>query len=111
MFVALSRVPLKVWIGGGILLAIALLWTGYHYQKGRADRAVADLAPARASVEALDRVATETPVIRQDQQEKQREVENIPGADQRLPDGFGANLERVRRGQHQDTRKPEGAVR
>ena len=46
----------------------------------------------------LDRVAAETPVIREDQRKKEDEVENLPGADQRLPDGFSADLERVRRG-------------
>lgn len=46
----------------------------------------------------LDRVAAETPVIRQEQEEKQRAVDEIEGADQRLPDGFSAELERVRRG-------------
>lgn len=46
----------------------------------------------------LDRVAAETPVIRQEQEEKQRAVDEIEGADQRLPDGFAADLERVRRG-------------
>lgn len=46
----------------------------------------------------LDRVAAETPIIRQEQEEKQRAVDEIEGADQRLPDGFSAELERVRRG-------------
>lgn len=46
----------------------------------------------------LDWVAAETPVIRQEQEEKQRAVDEIEGADQRLPDGFAADLERVRRG-------------
>jgi hypothetical protein len=46
----------------------------------------------------LDRVAAETPVIRDEQEEKQREVDEIEGADQRLPDGFASELERVRRG-------------
>jgi len=46
----------------------------------------------------LDRIAAETPVIRQEQEEKQRAVDEIEGADQRLPDGFSAELERVRRG-------------
>ncbi len=51
-----------------------------------------------ATGKALDRVATETPVIRQDQAEKQREVDQIQGADTPLPDGFASQLERVRRG-------------
>ena len=50
---------------------------------------------AEAVGKALDHVATETPAIRQDQKEKQDEVDEIPGADQRLPDGFGARLETV----------------
>ena len=53
----------------------------------------------------LDRVAAETPVIRQDQEEKQREADKIDGADTPLPAGFGTSLERVRRGgKHSDTR-------
>jgi hypothetical protein len=56
-----------------------------------------------ATGKALDRVATETPVIRQEQAEKQNEAEKIKGADTRLPDGFGRSLERVRRGgKHND---------
>jgi hypothetical protein len=47
---------------------------------------------------ALDTVAAQTPVIRQEQEEKEREVEQIQGADTPLPAGFGADLERVRRG-------------
>ena len=46
----------------------------------------------------LDKVAAKTPVIRQEQEEKQREVDQIEGADTPLPDGFSAELERVRRG-------------
>ena len=53
----------------------------------------------------LDRVATETPVIRQEQEEKQREAAQIQGADTPLPANFGRDLERVRRGgKHSDSR-------
>ena len=53
----------------------------------------------------LDRVAAETPVIRQEQEEKQREAAQIEGADTPLPAGFGPSLERVRRGgKHSDSR-------
>jgi hypothetical protein len=53
----------------------------------------------------LDRVAAETPVIRQEQEEKQRAVNEIEGAGERLPDGFASELERVRRGgKHSDSR-------
>jgi len=46
----------------------------------------------------LDRVAAETPVIRDDQKKKEQAVDEIEGADARLPDNFGRDLERVRRG-------------
>lgn len=53
----------------------------------------------------LDRVAAETPVIRQEQEDKQREAAQIEGADTPLPAGFGQSLERVRRGgKHSDSR-------
>lgn len=52
----------------------------------------------------LDRVAAETPAIREEQSEKQREAEKIEGADTPLPAGFGQSLERVRRGgKHSDS--------
>lgn len=76
-------------------LARLLPWTSQH----RAARAEAQLVPAVASAKALDEVATATPAIRADQKEKEDEVDKIDGADARLPDGFGAELERVRRGQ------------
>jgi len=72
-----------------------LPWTSQH----RAARAEAQLVPAIATAKALDDVATETPAIRADQKEKEDEVDKIEGADARLPDGFGADLERVRRGE------------
>ncbi len=87
------------WIAIGLIALILLGVGAYAYQKARADRAEAQLAPAKASTKALDKVATETPQIRQDQQEKQREVDQIQGSDQRLPDGYGASLERLRRNQ------------
>jgi hypothetical protein len=60
---------------------------------------------ARSVGKQLDRVAAETPVIRQEQEEKQREASQIEGADTPLPDGFGPSLERVRRGgKHSDSR-------
>lgn len=50
----------------------------------------------RATSKALDQVASQTPAIRQDQKEREHEVERIEGADAPLPDGFGAELERIR---------------
>lgn len=77
------------------LLAVAIVTLSVCSERGRMDSNV-----AAATGKALDKVAAETPVIRQDQQEKQREVDKLEGADQPLPDGFGADLERVRRGNH-----------
>lgn len=50
----------------------------------------------RATSKALDKVASQTPAIRQDQKEREHEVERIEGANAPLPDGFGAELERIR---------------
>lgn len=49
-----------------------------------------------ATGKALDRVAVEAPKIRDDQEEKQRAVDEIEGADQPLPDGFAGDLQRLR---------------
>lgn len=51
-----------------------------------------------ATGKALDRVASETPIIREDQKKKEEAVDEIEGSDTRLPDGYGKSLERVRRG-------------
>lgn len=77
------------------VLAIVIVTLSVRSEQRRVDRNV-----AVATGKALDKVATETPKIREDQQEKQREVDEIQGSDQRLPDGYGADLERVRRGHH-----------
>lgn len=50
----------------------------------------------RATGKALDKVASQTPAIRQEQKEREHEAERIEGADAPLPDGFGRELERVR---------------
>lgn len=80
------------------MLVIILLALSWCSERDRHKRARAEATVGVATGKALDTVASETPVIRQDQEEKQRAVDEIPGADQRLPDGFGADLERVRRG-------------
>ena len=89
--------PLKTWLIIGAVLGAGIGWAAYQHQKARADRAEARLAPAVATGKALDRVAIQTPIIRADEEEKRRAVDQIQGADQRLPDGFGVELERVRR--------------
>lgn len=95
---ALRFLPARVWFGLGVVAVVLLAFAAYKYQQGRADRAEAALAPAKASVEALDTVATETPIIRQDQAEKEKAVDEIEGSETRLPAGYGARLECVRRG-------------
>jgi len=74
-----------------IFVGVTLAWCA-----GRGGRD--DARVAAATGKALDKVAEQTPVIRQEQEEKQREVEAIEGSDTRLPDGYGKSLERVRRG-------------
>ncbi len=55
-----------------------------------------DAVVAKTTGKALDRVAEQAPIIRNEQKAKEHEVEQIPGANDRLPDGFAAELERVR---------------
>lgn len=81
-----------------VLVAVIVLTLSYCSERRRVAEMRSERNIAVATGEALDKVAAETPVIRQEQQEKERAVDEIEGADQRLPDGFGAELERVRRG-------------
>lgn len=86
---------------GLILAAVvvaAVLLLSWCADRARLKTMRAEATVGQATGKALDTVATKTPVIRQEQEEKQREVDNIPGADDRLPDGFARDLERVRRG-------------
>jgi biopolymer transport protein ExbB/TolQ len=92
----LRALPWQVKAGAVTLVAFALLWTAYSYQKARADRAVAEVRQQRVTTRALDTVAEKTESIRSQQQETERAVDEIQGSDQRLPDGFGAELERLR---------------
>lgn len=90
--------PAKVWAAIGVVALVVALFGAYKFQEARANRAVAEARTATVTADALDKVATETTDIRQDQQEKSRAVEEIEGSDTRLPDGYGRELERVRRG-------------
>lgn len=77
-----------------IFVGLVLAWCA----QGRSD--TRDVARTEAATgKALDNVAAQTPVIRQEQEEKQADVDKIEGSDTRLPDGYGAELERVRRGE------------
>lgn len=62
----------------------------------------AKLQTENATGKALDRVTTKTETIRNDQQEKQADVDTIQGSDQRLPDGFASDLQRVRDGKRRN---------
>lgn len=94
--------PLRVWIGIGIIALIVGLFGAYKFQEARANRAVTEARTAAVTADALDRVNTQTDGIRAEQQEKQNEVDSIPGSSDRLPDGYGADLQRVRDGKRKN---------
>jgi len=71
------------------MVFVTMCTTRQHYARQEAQT-------ARATGKALDRVAEQTPVIRNEQKAKENEVAAIEGSDARLPDGFGAELQRVR---------------
>jgi hypothetical protein len=80
-----------------VVVALILLMS-WCSDRARLKTMKAEARQGEAVGTALDTVATQTPVIRQEQEEKERAVEQIQGADAPLPAGFGADLERVRRG-------------
>lgn len=97
---------IRKWVGLGVLivvlcLAFAVLTMCNNRNRDNSRTQV-------ATGKALDRVASETPVIRDDQRKKEDEVENLPGADAPLPDGFAADLQRLRDGKRRDSRQPQG---
>lgn len=94
----MKTLTLRAWITLGVIVLAILLTVSWCADRARLKTMRGEATVAAATGEALDTVAEQTPVIRQEQAEKQREVEKIEGADQRLPAGFGASLERVRRG-------------
>lgn len=89
---------LKSWLILAAVVVAAVLLLSWCADRARLKTMRAEATVGQVTGKALDTVATKTPVIRQEQEEKQREVDNIPGADDRLPDGFARDLERVRRG-------------
>lgn len=100
----LARLPWQIKVSIAVAVCLAGFWAALSYQTARADRAEAQGRQSRVVVDALDTVATQTPIIRSEQEEKQRAVDQIQGADQRLPDGFGRELERVRQQRSADPR-------
>lgn len=94
-----TNIPWRTLLLGCAVAAVLLVLLSWRAACTSADRAREEAGLAQATGTALDNVAEETQTIRQEQKDKEDEVDQIPGADQRLPDGFGAGLERVRRGQ------------
>ena len=94
----MKTLTLRAWIALGVIVLALLLTMSWCADRARLKTMRGEATVAAATGKALDTVAEQTPVIRQEQAEKQREVEKIEGADQRLPASFGRNLERVRRG-------------
>lgn len=74
-----------------IIIGLSLAWCGQRGANQKRDAVV-----AKTTGKALDKVAEQTPVIRQEQKEKENEVSAIEGSDTRLPDGYGSSLQRVR---------------
>lgn len=88
-----------------VIVCLVLL-LGYCQARKEARTAKSEGRVATATGKALDRVSEQSEGIRADQKEKERGVDTIEGSDQRLPDGFGAELERVRKrgGERKDSR-------
>lgn len=94
-----------LWLAATVaLLVLAIFILGRCSQNDRIAKQRHDLEVARATGKALDKVDAETPIIRNEQKEKEREVDQIPGSETRLPDGYGAELERVRKQRDRDPR-------
>lgn len=81
-----------------VMAAVVVLFVLWRIDHAKLKAARNERDVAVATGKALDSVAAKTDTIRAEQEEKQNEVDRIEGADQRLPDGFGAAIERVRRG-------------
>ncbi len=78
-----------------IIIGLSLAWCSQRGANQKRDAVV-----AKTTGRALDKVAEQTPVIRQEQKEKENEVSAIEGSDARLPDGFARDLQRVRDRKH-----------
>ena len=89
---------LRAYLALGVALVAVILLLSWCADRARLKTLKVEARQSEVVGEALDEVASQTPVIRQEQEEKERAVEQIQGADAPLPPGFGADLERVRRG-------------
>lgn len=77
-----------------IIIGLSLAWCGQRGANQKRDAVV-----AKTTGKALDTVTTKTETIRTEQKAKTDAVNEIQGSDQRLPDGFASDLQRVRDGQ------------
>lgn len=102
----MPRPSLKIILLACIVIAACLLVLGFCQARKEARTAKSEGRVAVATGKALDRVSEQSEGIREKQQDKEKEVDAIEGADQRLPDGFSAELERVRQrsGERKDSR-------
>ena len=75
-----------------IIIGLSLAWCGQRGVNQKRDAVV-----AKTTGKALDRVAEKTENLQIEQKAKEDAVNEIPGADTRLPDGHGAALEQLRR--------------
>lgn len=89
-----------VTIGAMIVIACLLFAVLTMCQGSKTQRA--KLQTENATGKALDRVTTQTDAINTDTKAKQNEADKIEGADTRLPDGYGADLQRVRDGKRRN---------
>lgn len=91
-------ISLRTGITLGLILVIFCLIFAVLTMCQQGARNKAALQTENATGRALDKAAVQIDAARKDAKEKQDEADKIPGADNRLPDGYGARLECVRRG-------------
>lgn len=75
-----------------IIVGLSMAWCG---QRGASQKR--DAVVAKTTGKALDRAADKTETLQIEQKAKEDAINEIPGADTRLPDGHGAALEQLRR--------------
>lgn len=93
-----SKLPLRTILIGALIVMCLLAILSWRSACTAADKARSEASIAAATGKALDNVAEQTPVIREEQKKKEQAVDEIEGSETRLPDGYGDSLQRVRRG-------------
>lgn len=88
----------RAYVTIGVMISVACLLFAVLTMCQGSKTQHAKLQTENATGRALDRVTTQTETINTDTKAKQNEADKIEGADTRLPDGYGARLECVRRG-------------